>query len=78
MSDSLAVVSDVRNEAAEFESELLRREAGRLVAVNRTLEARLALAEGERDRLRAYLKAIEHSRSWRLIQMVRGWFGRQW
>ncbi len=66
------------NEALRFECDLLRREAGWLVAVNRMLEASLALAEGERERLVRHLRAIEHSRAWRLLQTVRAWVGRRW
>ncbi|HVR40532.1 MAG TPA: hypothetical protein VMU84_15660 [Thermoanaerobaculia bacterium] len=61
-----------------FECELLRREVRRLLAVNRTLEARLALAEGERDRLRSYVTVIERSRPWRVAQKLRALLGRQW
>ena len=66
------------NEALLFECEMLGREAKRLVAVNRTLEAHLALAKAESDRLRSYLEAIERSRPWRMAQTVRKWLGRRW
>ena len=66
------------NEALLFECELLRAEARRLLTVNRTLEARLALAKGENDRLRSYLEAIERSRPWRMAQTLRRWLGRRW
>ncbi len=48
------------------------------MAINRTLEARAKLAEGERDRWRNYVRRIEGSLPWRLTQMIRGWFGRRW
>ena len=66
------------NEALVFECEKLRREAKRLVAVSRALEARLTLASVESDRLRIHLEAIERSRPWRVAQTLRGWFGRRW
>jgi hypothetical protein len=65
-------------EALEFECELLRREARRLVAVNRALEARVALAEGECEGLRRYLAAMQRSRPWRAAQVVRRLLGRRW
>ena len=66
------------NEALHFECELLRRESGRLIGANRTLEGSLALAEAERDRYRQTLRLMEGSRSWRLLQTLRGWVGRRW
>lgn len=66
------------HEALQFECEMLRRETSRLMSLNLTLEARVALAEGERDRLRNYLKLVEGSRPWRAIQTMRGWLGRRW
>jgi hypothetical protein len=78
MSDSESGTVQGENEALRFEGELLRREVRRLVAVNRTLEAQLALARGEADALRRRVAAIERSRPWRLLQMVRGWLGRRW
>jgi hypothetical protein len=78
MNDPAAARLQAENEALLFECEKLRREAKRLVTVNRALEARLALATGESDRRRSYLEAIEHSRPWRMAQMLRGWFGRRW
>jgi len=78
MNDSAAAKLECENEALVFECEKLRREAKRLVAVNRAIEARLALANAEEDRLRSYLKAIERSRPWRVAQTLRGWLGRRW
>jgi hypothetical protein len=78
MNDSAAARLQAENEALLFECEKLRREAKRLVSVNRALEARLALAEVESDRQRSYLEAIEHSRPWRMAQTLRGWLGRRW
>lgn len=65
-------------EALQFECEMLRRETSRLMSLNLALEARVALAEGERDRLKSYMKLVEGSRPWRAIQTMRGWFGRRW
>jgi hypothetical protein len=67
-----------QHEALQFECELLRRESRRLLSLNRTLEAQLALAQKESDGLRHYVAAIEHSRPWRVVQIVRGWLGRRW
>ena len=78
MNDSAAARLQCENEALVFECEKLRREAKRLVAVNRALEARLALAGVESDRQRSYLEAIERSRPWRVAQTLRGWLGRRW
>ena len=78
MNDAAEGRMQAEHEALQFECEMLRREARRLVTVNRTLEARLALAETERDRLRDYLKAIERSRPWRAAQALRRWLGRRW
>jgi hypothetical protein len=78
MNDSAAARLQAENEALLFECEMLRREAKRLVTVNRTLEARLALAKVESDRQRSYLEAIERSRPWRLAQTLRKWLGRHW
>jgi hypothetical protein len=78
MNDSAGARLQAENEALQFECEMLRGQARRLVAVNRTLEARLALAKGESDRLRSYLAAIERSRPWRLAQTLRRWLGRRW
>jgi hypothetical protein len=66
------------HEALQFECEMLRREMRRLLAVNRTLEAKLALAQGESDARRHYIAAIERSRPWRVVQLLRRWLGRQW
>ena len=78
MNDPAAARLQTENEALLFECEKLRREARRLVAVNRALEARLALAKMENDRHRSYLEAIERSRPWRMAQTLRGWLGRRW
>jgi hypothetical protein len=78
MNDSAEATLQAGIEALRFESELLRREAMRMVTVNRTLEARLALAVSEADVLRQRLDAIERSRPWRLAVLLRRWFGRQW
>ena len=78
MNDSAEATLQAGIEALRFESDLLRREAMRLVTVNRTLEARLALAVSEADVLRQRLDAIERSRPWRLAVLLRRWFGRQW
>ena len=78
MNDSAEATLQTGIEALRFESDLSRREAMRLVTVNRTLEARLALAVSEADVLRQRLDAIERSRPWRLAVLLRRWFGRQW
>jgi anti-sigma factor RsiW len=78
MNGSAAARLQCENEALVFECETLRREAKRLVAVNRALEARLALVSEESDRLRSYLEAIKRSRPWRVVQTLRGWLGRRW
>jgi len=78
MNDSAEATLQSGIEALRFESDLLRREAMRLVTVNRTLEARLALAVSEADVLRQRLEAIERSRPWRLAVLLRRWLGRQW
>jgi len=78
MSDSAGATLQSQDEALQFECELLRREAGRLVTVNRTLEARLALASAEGDALRQRIAAIERSRPWRMLQTLRTWLGRRW
>lgn len=78
MNDSAEAMLQSGIEALRFESDLLRREAMRLVTVNRTLEARLALAVSEADVLRQRLEAIERSRPWRLTVLLRRWLGRQW
>lgn len=78
MSEAERALAETGHEALQFECELLRREARRLVAVNRTLEARLALADRESESLRAYVTAIERSRPWRVVQILRGWLGRKW
>jgi len=73
MNDSAAARVQCENEALVFECEKLRREAKRLVAVNRALEARLAIAGVESDRLRSYLEAIKRSRPWRVAHCGRRW-----
>jgi hypothetical protein len=78
MNDSPAARLQAENEALLFECEKLRREAKRLVTVNRSLEARLVLAKAESDRHRSYLEAIERSGPWRMAQTLRGWLGRRW
>ncbi|HEV7919442.1 MAG TPA: hypothetical protein VGR02_01490 [Thermoanaerobaculia bacterium] len=78
----MADIEDARlqadHEALQFECELLRREARRLLEVNRTLEARLALAERESEGRRQYIAAMERSRPWRMAQVIRRWLGRRW
>ena len=69
---------EVEKEALQFECELLRREAQRALTMHRALEARVALAEQERDRLRDYLQRIERSLPWRIAQQLRGLVGRRW
>jgi hypothetical protein len=78
MSDSVGARLQSQDEALQFECELLRHEARRLVAANRTLEARLALAVAEGETLRQRIAAIERSRPWRMLQTVRRWLGRRW
>jgi hypothetical protein len=69
---------EVENDALRFESALLRRETERILSLNRALEARVVLAESDRDRLRNYLRRVEQSLPWRLAQMLRGFVGRRW
>ncbi|MBV9495059.1 MAG: hypothetical protein JOZ54_12490 [Acidobacteria bacterium] len=66
------------HEALQFECELLRAEARRLVSMNRTLEAKLTLAEGESEALRGHITAMERSRPWRVAQLFRRFLGRKW
>ena len=68
----------VENETLRAECELLRAETARLAALQRTAEARLAIAEVETDRLRRTLAAIERSRPWRAVQSLRAMVGRRW
>ncbi len=68
----------VENETLRAERELLRIEAARLATLNRKLEAQLALAEAERERLHSYATAIERSRPWRAAQVLRALVGRRW
>jgi chromosome segregation ATPase len=69
---------EAERDALQSECDLLRREAARLIAANRELEARLAATTAERDRLREFLARIDHSLPWRIIQTLRGWMGRRW
>lgn len=69
---------EVDNDALRFECTMLRRESERLLSLNRALEARIALAEGERDRLRTYVRRVEQSLPWRIAQTLRGFMGRRW
>ena len=66
------------NETLRAEAARLRDETLRLAAINRVLEARLAIAETERDNLHGYKGAVERSRPWRAIQKLRGLMGRRW
>jgi hypothetical protein len=66
------------NETLRRECALLRDEASRIGALNRALQARVAIAEAERERLATYAHAIERSRPWRIVQSIRGWMGRRW
>lgn len=77
---SPAEVARLRSEleAAQFECDLLRREAARLAAVNRALDGRLRVAESDRLRLRQWTDAVQHSSAWRVIQGLRGLVGRKW
>lgn len=68
----------VENETLHAECELLRVEAARLATLNRKLEAQLALAEAERERLDGYVRAIERSKPWRAVQVLRSLAGRRW
>jgi hypothetical protein len=69
---------EVENDALRFECTMLRRETERILSLNRALEARVVLAEGERDRLRNYVKRMEQSLPWRVAQRLRGFVGRRW
>jgi hypothetical protein len=69
---------EVENDALQFECSLLRRENERVIGMNRALEARVVLAEQERDRLRDYLSLIQRSLPWRIAQTLRGFIGRKW
>jgi hypothetical protein len=69
---------EVENDALRFECTMLRRETERILSINRALEARVVLAEGERDRLRTYLRRVEQSMPWRIAQKLRGFVGRRW
>lgn len=69
---------EVENDSLRFECTLLRRETERILSINRALEARVALAESERDRLRTHLRRIEQSLPWRVAQTLRGFLGRRW
>jgi hypothetical protein len=69
---------EAEKEALQFECTLLEREVLRLTRANRSLELTLETAERERDGFRDYSRAIEHSRTWRIAQKLRGWIGRRW
>lgn len=73
-------MTDYAAEAArlQVERETLQAECELLVATNRTLRAKLEIAEAERDRLRGYVAAIERSKPWRAVQALRGIVGRRW
>ena len=60
------------------ENETLSFEIQVLTSANRALDAKLALASAERDRLKETLAAIERSRPWRVAQALRGLMGRRW
>ena len=75
----------VRLEEARFDAELAREVRRRLEVEVRQLETRLAAANSESESLRGrlaererYVAAIHGSAAWRLIQGVRGLFGRRW
>jgi predicted nuclease with TOPRIM domain len=75
----------VRLEEARFEVELAQEARRRLEAETHRLETRLAALDSERESLRSrldererYIDGIHTSAGWRLIQAVRGWFGRRW
>jgi len=66
------------NETLRAECELLRIEAARLGSLTHKLQAQLAIAESDRDRLRGYATAIERSKPWRAVQALRAVVGRRW
>lgn len=80
-----ADVLDVRRDAQAFEMELSQRVQLRLEKELKRLGNRIAEIEAERNSLRhrleereRYLGAIHSSAAWRLVQAVRGLFGRRW
>jgi hypothetical protein len=80
MTDYAAEAARLRVECEQLraECEVLRIEAARVGALDRQLRALLALAEAERDRLRSFKNAVEHSKPWRAVQALRGFVGRRW
>lgn len=75
----------VRLEEAQFALELSRQSVGRLETEIRLLEHRLAQAEADRaavqgrlDERESYVAAIHRSGGWKLLQKIRGFFGRRW
>ena len=75
----------VRVEALAFEVELARKVKDRLESEIRRLQQQNAGLEAERTSLHSrlhererYLGAIHASYAWKLIQNVRGLFGRRW
>ena len=75
----------VHLEEARFDVELTREMRRRLEVEMRQLETRLAAANSESESLRGrlaerelYVAAIHASAVWRLVQAVRGLFGRRW
>lgn len=72
-------------EQASFELELAREIQARLEADRAQLGQRIAALEADRTALRkriderqTYIEAINASAAWRLVQWVRGFFGRKW
>lgn len=80
MSDHAAEAArlQVENETLRAECELLRIDAARVGALARKLQAQLALAEAELDKLRGYATAVERSKTWRAAQALRAIAGRRW
>ncbi|HET8774740.1 MAG TPA: hypothetical protein VFP80_13140 [Thermoanaerobaculia bacterium] len=80
MTDYAAEAARLQAESERLRAEcaLLRAEAARVGAVNRTLQAQLALAEAERDRLRRFMTSVERSKPWRAVQALRAIVGRRW
>ncbi len=66
------------NESLRAECALLRAEAAQVGTVNRKLQAQLAIAEAERDRLRGFTASVERSKPWRAVQALRSIVGRRW
>lgn len=80
-----AVRAEVERDGLRFELSLSRRAEERLIDEIRRCENRLAQSEAEKAALRGrlaereqYLGAIHTSAGWRLLQFVRGLFGRRW